>query len=194
MAYRSDSDWPSAAVLADDDPLVPGRAHFDAQRFDEAKAVFTTVLADDDQNHEAWAYLGRIALHGEDADTAVKCLAAAVELRDDDSRYQTWLAQAYLLKLREVPFMEKGRYSQLMIKHLNRAIELDGENIEARATLAGFYAQAPAHRRRQHRQGPPADRDHQDNRPGPWGCARGSAAAGRGKVRSLDSDRTAVTC
>ena len=133
----------AGAALADDDPAAPGRAHFDAGRFDEAKAVFTAVLADDAQDHEAWAYLGRIALQEKTADRAVECLSTAVELREEASMYQTWLAQAYLLKLRDVPFMEKGRYSQLMIKHLNRAIELDTENVEARATLAGFYAQAP---------------------------------------------------
>ena len=134
----------AAETPLDDDPRNRGIQHFEAGRLAEAEAAFLAALDNDQNDSISHAYLGRIALQLDDPDKAIERLEAAVELNEDDSMAHTWLASAYLAKLRSLPFMEQAKYTHKILDQLKTAIELDGDNLEARTILANYYVEAPA--------------------------------------------------
>jgi tetratricopeptide (TPR) repeat protein len=121
-----------------------GIAHFEAGELEEAQDDLTEAVAVDEKDHLAQAYLGRVALAREQFDEAIAHLETAVGLDPANSPYFTWLGKAYLAKMQTVSFMERGRYTVKVLGNLETAVELDPENLEARTTLAYYYAKAPA--------------------------------------------------
>jgi tetratricopeptide (TPR) repeat protein len=116
---------------------------FEAGDLPAAKESLEGVLEADSENHAALFYLGRIALAEEDLDGAIGRLQQAVKLDGDDSAYRTWLGRAYIAKLQTVSFFERGVLSGRALEHLQKAVELDPSNVEARITLGGYYLSAP---------------------------------------------------
>jgi tetratricopeptide (TPR) repeat protein len=117
---------------------------FEAGDLATAQAQFEEVLASDSANHEAHFYLGRIALQQERLDEAIDHLKEAVAIKEDSSIYRTWLGRAYLAKLQTVSFFEKGTLAGRALEQLEKAVKLDSTNVEARVSLAGYYANAPS--------------------------------------------------
>ncbi|HSO93797.1 MAG TPA: DUF4386 family protein [Candidatus Dormibacteraeota bacterium] len=122
--------------------LKAGIAQFDAEKLDQAKVTLTPFAKGGDP--EAMCYLGRIAIEQADGDAAVDWLEQAVKLNDRSSPYHQWLASAYGAKaLPANPFVQM-RLAPSVKHEMERAVELDSTNIEARVNLVGFYLQAPA--------------------------------------------------
>jgi len=86
-------------------------------------------------------YLGRLALVEGDLDAALEQLKRAVELLDAESDYHLWYGKAMTRKAMQAqdPLLAMG-----VRTHLERAVALDGRNLDARDALADFYAMAPA--------------------------------------------------
>jgi tetratricopeptide (TPR) repeat protein len=82
-------------------------------------------------------------LAGGDFDGALELLEGAPAEEQATSPYHTLLGQAYLAKLQTVSFMEKGPLARQALEHLQKAIEIDPTNVEARATLGSYYLNAP---------------------------------------------------
>jgi tetratricopeptide (TPR) repeat protein len=117
---------------------------FETGEFTAAKTSFEAVVETDGENHAALYYLGRIALIDEDLDGAIEHLRRAVKLEEDDSVYRMWLGRAYIAKLQTVSFYEKGMLAGRALENLQKAVELDPSNIEARITLGSYYLNAPS--------------------------------------------------
>lgn len=122
--------------------LQAGIGQFDAEKLDQAKATLTPLAESGDA--EAMYYLGRIALEQTDADEAVNWLEQATKKNDRVSRYQQWLGAAYGTKLIGANPFTGMRLGPKAKGAMERAVELDPANIEARANLIQFYLQAPA--------------------------------------------------
>ena len=103
-----------------------------------AGVVATTATQDEDL-----AKRGLELLEAGDNDGAIDYLKQAVELDENNSMYRTHLGRAYIAKLQTSSFMEKGMLSGRALEQLQKAVELDPANVEARVTLAGFYLNAP---------------------------------------------------
>jgi tetratricopeptide (TPR) repeat protein len=123
-------------------PLQAGIAQFDAERLDQAKATLTPLAKSGDA--EAMFYLGRIAIEQSDGDEAVTWLEQAVKKNDRSSRYHQWLGVAYGTKLIGANPFTAMRLGPSAKRAMERAVELDSTNIEARVNLIQFYLQAPA--------------------------------------------------
>jgi tetratricopeptide (TPR) repeat protein len=123
-------------------PLKIGMAQFDAEKLDQAKATLTPLAKAGDP--DAMLYLGRIAIEQSDGDEAVDWLEQAVKKNDRSSLYYQWLGTAYSVK--GTAANPLSRMSLLgSLKHaMERSIELDSSNVEARINLLQFYLQAPA--------------------------------------------------
>jgi tetratricopeptide (TPR) repeat protein len=117
---------------------------FNAGDFETAKTGFEAELEADRENQTALYYLGRIALIDEDLDGAIDLLRKAVKLDDTDSVYRTWLGRAYIDKLQTVSFYERGVLAGRALESLQKAVELDPSNVEARISLGGYYLNAPS--------------------------------------------------
>ena len=123
-------------------PLQAGIAQFEAERLDQAKATLTPLAKSGDP--EAMLYLGRIAIEQSDGDEAVTWLEQAVKKNDRSSRYQQWLGAAYGAKLIGANPFTAISLGPSAKRAMERAVELDSSNIEARVNLIQFYLQAPA--------------------------------------------------
>jgi tetratricopeptide (TPR) repeat protein len=123
-------------------PLKIGIAQFDAERLDQAKATLTPLAKSGDP--EAMFYLGRIAIEQSDGDEAVDWLEQAIKKNERSSLYHQWLGSAYGVKAAGAnPFTQMTLASSVK-REMERAVELDSMNIEARVNLTQFYLQAPA--------------------------------------------------
>jgi tetratricopeptide (TPR) repeat protein len=123
-------------------PLKTGIAQFDAEKLDQAKATLTPLAKAGDA--DAMLYLGRIAIEQSDGDSAVSWMEQAVKKNDRSSSYYQWLSTAISVKATASnPFAQMSLAPSL--KHaMERAVELDSTNVEARVNLLQFYLQAPA--------------------------------------------------
>ena len=120
-------------------PLEMGIQSFEAQDYETAKTTFETVLATEASNHQAIYYLGRIALQSDSLDTSIEHLEKAVSLDPVNSPYHFMLGVAYAQKV------QKGAYelAPKILSEFEKAVELDGNNMDARMGLAQFYMNAP---------------------------------------------------
>lgn len=121
-----------------------GRAAFESGDYAAAARLFEAAIAADENDPVGHYYLGRIALVDDEADLAIDHLKRAVALAEDSSTYRSWLGRAYIAKLQTVSFFEKGVISGRALEQLEKAVELDPANIEARISLGGYYASAPS--------------------------------------------------
>jgi len=115
---------------------------FQAGKYQEAKTVFNQEILEDHENTENYYYLGRIFVNEQNNDKAIEYLKKAVKLASNDSDSHLWLGIAYLNKLQNSSFMEKGILSGKTLSNLRKDVELDQTNIQARIYLAGFYLNA----------------------------------------------------
>ena len=105
-------------------------------------ALMLTVVATAAREEDP-AAKGLALLEAGDADGAVGFLEEAVRLDPDNSVVRTWLGRAYIAKLQTVSYMEKGVIAGRALEQLEKAVALDPANVEARATLASYYLNAP---------------------------------------------------
>lgn len=121
-------------------PVDPGVEFFEAGEFDAARTYYTEKLAENPADLDATIYLGRIALNQEDLDGAIEWMEKALEMAPDSASTHYWAAVAYVTKV------QKTQDIQLVddVKtHIEKAVELDPNNVDARMFLAGFLMNAP---------------------------------------------------
>jgi len=84
---------------------------------------------------EAMLYLGRIAIEQSDGDEAVRWIEEAIKKNDHSSSYYQWLGSAYSLKGTAANPLERMSLAASLKRAMERAVELDSTNIEARINL-----------------------------------------------------------
>lgn len=140
----------TAAATASAEPapsslgLEQGIEFFEAGNLAASRPHLEHALAEQPENHVALCYLGRLELQEEHLDVAIERLKRAVELNREDSMYRTWLGRAYIAKLQTVSFFAKGTIAGRALEQLEKAVQLDPTNVEARISLAGYYSNAPS--------------------------------------------------
>jgi tetratricopeptide (TPR) repeat protein len=113
---------------------------FQAKRFPDARAAFEKLAASEPSNAGVHYYLGRIALERDDGDNAVVEMEQAIAGEPKNSDYYFWLGGAYGVYARQHSSIGKARKCR---DAFLKAIELNPDNIEARAALATFYRMSP---------------------------------------------------
>jgi tetratricopeptide (TPR) repeat protein len=115
-------------------------ALFQAKHFPDARAAFEKLASSEPQNAAVHYYLGRIALDRDDADSAIDEMEKAAAGDPKNSDYYLWLGSAYGVYARQHSSISKAcKCRDAFIK----AVELNPDNIEARAALATFYRMSP---------------------------------------------------
>lgn len=138
----------AAAVL-----LVSGAARADARaeaikafetRQDRAALAQLEALAkaspDDAELH---AYLGRALTRASQGEQAVAALTRAVELAPNRGDYHLYLSSAIGVQVSQVGMLKKMSLAKKVKVHMDRAVELDPNSVDAREALMQFYVQAP---------------------------------------------------
>jgi len=111
--------------------------------FAEAKSVFQSFLKKDPNNSEAAFYLGRIYLVEDSLAKSVKYLKEAVVLDGNNSENHHWLGIAYGQKAQKAGLLKKAGLAKKMKKEIERALELDPDNVDAHFSLMQYYLYAP---------------------------------------------------
>jgi tetratricopeptide (TPR) repeat protein len=95
---------------------------------------------DDAELHD---YLGRAWLRATQVEPAVAALTRAVELAPERSEYHRRLASALGQQFQQANVFRKAGIGLRVKRHMDRALELDPNSVEAREALLRFYAQVP---------------------------------------------------
>lgn len=109
----------------------------------EAQQAFVALAAANPANADIQFYLGRLALQRDDAEKAVSCLEKAVELAPTDSRFHYRLGDAYGRAAQKASLFSQMGLAKKCKASYEKAVELDGKNLDARQSLMQFYLQAP---------------------------------------------------
>jgi tetratricopeptide (TPR) repeat protein len=115
-------------------------ALFQAKRFPDARAAFEKLAATEPQNAAAHYYLGRIALDRDDSDNAVDEMEKATAGDPKNSDCYFWLGSAYGLYAKQHTSIGKARKCR---DAFLKAVELNPDNLDARAALVTFYRMSP---------------------------------------------------
>jgi tetratricopeptide (TPR) repeat protein len=120
-----------------------GVASFQAHRYADARRSLEAAATSDANNAKAHLYLGRIALHQTRFDDAIVHLEKAVALEPGVAAHHAWLGRAYGQLAVRSGLRKKFSLAKRSRAALERAVELDPSNLEARSWLTQFYLLAP---------------------------------------------------
>jgi len=132
-----------APVLAQaSEDIATGVTLFERGQFAEAQQFFETFVNKYPTDPTGPYYLGRLAFERQRYDQAIAWLEKAVQLDSRISDYHHWLGRAYGRRAQQEG--GTGLFIARKVKtHLERAVELDPNNIAARFDLIEYYLQAP---------------------------------------------------
>ena len=124
--------------------LEHGLEFFNKGKYSEAKDVFENLLAQSNYNAEANYYLGLIYLRFEgDVDKAIECIEKAVEVDPANAKYHLNLSSALGAKAMQSNVIKQALLAPRIKSELEKAVELDPNNPDARTGLMQFYVMAP---------------------------------------------------
>ena len=114
-----------------------------AGRVDDAVRLLRARTAASPNDAEAFHLLARAYYEEERWDDAIHASERANALQPENSNYHMWLGRADGLKAEHSNFFTAARMVGRIRREFERAVELDGSNVEARSNLAEFYIEAP---------------------------------------------------
>lgn len=116
---------------------------FAAAKLADAKTELLALQKANDRNAAAAYYLGRIATIDNDGEEAIHQFERAVSLEDGNALYHFWLGSAVRDEVPRASAMSQPFMAKRMKNEMERAVELDPNQIDARFALVQFYAMAP---------------------------------------------------
>lgn len=114
-----------------------------AGRVDEAVKVLKQRTASSAGDAEAWHLLSRSYYAKGQWDAAIAAAKRALDLKPNSSDYHLWLGRAYGQKADNVSWFSAISLAGKARSEFEKAVELDSNNVGARADLAEFYTEAP---------------------------------------------------
>jgi tetratricopeptide (TPR) repeat protein len=109
----------------------------------EAREAFTALAKAEPKNAEVPFYLGRLAMRAKNAEAAASLFEEAIALDGTKAAYYVELGGAYGNLAQNAGLLGKASFAGKTRKALEKAVELDPKNFEARNGLVQFYSQAP---------------------------------------------------
>jgi tetratricopeptide (TPR) repeat protein len=123
--------------------LDPVTADLAAGRADDAISRLNLSLSAQPADAEAHHLLCRVYYQEQRWDDAIHQCEAAVQLAPSDSEYHLWLGRAYGEKADSIHSIKAYGLAKKVHSEFERAVQLDGKNIEAISDLSEFYTAAP---------------------------------------------------
>ena len=131
----------SAKTSKFDDP-VKSETLLNEGRADEAIAALQSRLANDKRDASALHLLSRAYYSVGLWDQSIKAGERAVALAPERSEYHLWLGRAYGNKAENSNPFSAFNLARKARSQFEKAVELDGNNIDARSDLTEYYTQA----------------------------------------------------
>jgi tetratricopeptide (TPR) repeat protein len=110
---------------------------------DDAISLLGPSLAANPEDAEAHNLLCRVYYQEERWDDAIHECEIAVHLKPMDGSYHLWLGRAYGEKADSIHSIKAYGLAKKVRDEFERAVQLDGENVDALSDLGEFYTAAP---------------------------------------------------
>lgn len=123
--------------------LAPVSADLAVGKADDAISLLSSSLAANRADAEAHNLLCRVYYQEERWDDAIHECETAVRLMPMDSGYHLWLGRAYGEKADSIHSIKAYGLAKKVRDEFERAVQLDGENVDALSDLGEFYTAAP---------------------------------------------------
>ncbi len=131
------------ALSANATPYDDALALYREKRYPEARVAFTQLATAEPQNAKPRYFLGVIALRRNDTEDAIQQLEQAVRLDPTNSDYHAELGGAYGAAARGASLLAQAGFARKCRAALEKAVELNPDNLDARNGLITYYRQAP---------------------------------------------------
>jgi tetratricopeptide (TPR) repeat protein len=125
------------------DSATLGISLFEQGDITAAQQFFSTFVEEQPTDAVGAFYLGRTFFAQEQYEDAIEWLEKAVLLNEQNSDYHLWLGRAYGYQAQRTSVLWQLPLARRVRKHFERAVELNPDNIDARADLAEYYLKAP---------------------------------------------------
>lgn len=120
-----------------------GEQLFESGDWAGARAEFAVAVQRNDRDAGARYYLGRLAMLEDDPDAAAGHFERAVTLAQSVSVYHQWYGNALAQQAIRASAFKQPFLARRARSEFERAVELDGRNIDARDFLVDFYSTVP---------------------------------------------------
>lgn len=134
----------ASAAAAQSVDLAAGIAHYNARRWGDATAFFASTVKAQPRNADAAIWYGKSLLAGGNAGDAETWFEKATKLAPTSSEAHLWLARALGEQATRANPLRQPFLARRLKHAVDRAIELDPDNLDARELRWQFYAMAPA--------------------------------------------------
>jgi len=131
------------SILRAAGPFEAAETLFKAKQYPEARTAFEQIATSEPGNAAAHYYLGVLAQRRDDTDEAIRRLETATKLDPKNSGYFLELGGAYGNAAGKAGVFSKLGLAKQCQAALEKAVQLDPENIEARNALVSYYRAAP---------------------------------------------------
>ncbi|MCU1287323.1 MAG: repeat protein [Acidobacteriales bacterium] len=121
----------------------PAQALLASGHLDEAFTLLQKQIAASPNDAAAFNYLARAHYAEDNTDPAIKAGEHSVELAPNNSLFHLWLGRIYGQKAEKVNAFRAAGFAGKCRDQFERAVQLDPNNLDARADLAEFYTEAP---------------------------------------------------
>jgi len=123
--------------------LQKGLDRLKAKQYGEARQAFQSIVERDKDDHEALFHLGESYFLEGDFSASIEWWEKAVRLQPGNSLYHYWLARANEARFQKAGLLSKTKYGKRFRDEVQRAVQLDGNNLDARFWLMVFYLTSP---------------------------------------------------
>jgi tetratricopeptide (TPR) repeat protein len=135
--------WTAEAASVRNDALQPVQADLTLGKADDAIARLNSSLTANPGDAEAHNLLCRVYYQEERWDDSIRECETAAKLVPMDSEYHLWLGRAYGEKADSIHSIKAYGLAKKVRDEFERAVQLDGSNVDALSDLGEFYTAAP---------------------------------------------------
>ncbi len=133
-----------SAAAQESTPETAGVELFAHGQRSAARQFFETFVRAHPENPVGAFYLGRCAFEEQLYDRAIEWFAKAVELDEANSDFHLWLGRAHGHQAQRSNVLRQPFLALKVKEHFERAVELNPDNLAARADLQEYYEKAPS--------------------------------------------------
>lgn len=130
------------SVLANES-IEKAKEYMEKKEFAEAKQILEKIIAEDEQNHEAFYNLAQVYLAEWNLDKATEYAERAVEIAEETPDYHFLLGRIYGYDARSASIFRKPFLAKDCKNAFLRTLELDPNHLDGNMGLAEFMFYAP---------------------------------------------------
>ncbi len=116
---------------------------FNDKQWTTAQQFFESYTSEHPTDAVGAFYLGRTLFEQQQYEHAIEWLEKATLIESINSHYHLWLGRAYGYSAQRASILWQFSLARKVKIHFEKAVELDPDNIDARADLAEYYVKAP---------------------------------------------------